>query len=147
MGTGRNNGGFTLLELLVTLVIAVMAVGIVAPRFSALVPGVELKGETQKVAALLRYARSRAIAEGTVIAVSMNDDPIGIQVTGKEALYHWSGSIDIKLESRLTQSEETAEILFYPNGSATGGSVSIGSDTRNYQVNVNWLTGRVAVDE
>ena len=139
--------GFTLLELLVTMVIAVMAMSIVAPRFSALIPGIELRTETHKFAALLRYARSRAIAEGTVIDVSFLDDLGGIKVTGKTAPYRWPSSIDIQLEPDGEASNDNAGILFYPNGSSSGGSVRIASGSRRYHISVSWLTGKVVIDE
>lgn len=137
--------GFTLLELLITMLIAVLAIGIVAPRFSALIPGVEIKGEAQKAAALLRFARSRAIAEGDVITVERLEEPVAIKVTGADRLYQWPASIELKVTRELGSDEGEPEILFYPDGSSSGGVVSLQSENRRFRISVDWLTGRVTV--
>jgi len=143
----RNEFGFTLLELLVTMLIAVMAISVVAPRFSALIPGVEIKGEAHKVAALLRFARSRSIAEGDVISVAHIEEPLAIEVTGSPKLYSWPASITLELTRELGKSDDLPEILFYPDGSSSGGFISLTSDGLSYRVAVDWLTGRVTIDD
>jgi general secretion pathway protein H len=40
---------------------------------------------------------------------------------------------------------ETGGIRFNPDGSSTGGRVSIGDGRRSIAVGVDWLTGRVSV--
>lgn len=139
--------GFTLMELLVTMVIAVMAISVVAPRFSALIPGVEIKGETQKVAALLRLARSRAIANGEVISVVQIEEPQAVEITGSNKLYTWPPSITLELSTEKNKGEERAEIHFFPDGSSSGGLVSLSSEELGYNVSVDWLTGRVSIHE
>ncbi|MDI3324152.1 GspH/FimT family pseudopilin [Pontibacterium granulatum] len=145
--SSRNQYGFTLLELLVTMLIAVMAITVVAPRFSALIPGVEIKGEAQKVAALLRFARSRAIAEGDVISVARLEEPAAIEVTGSSKLYTWPSSITMELTRELSQTDDEPEIRFYPDGSSSGGVVSLKSEGLSYTVAVDWLTGRVIIND
>ncbi|WP_370278870.1 GspH/FimT family pseudopilin [Pontibacterium sp.] len=145
--SSHNQSGFTLLELLVTMLIAVMAISVVAPRFSALIPGVEIKGEAQKVAALLRFARSRSIAEGDVISAVYIEEPLAIEVTGSSKLYTWPASITLELSRELGNSDDAPEIRFYPDGSSTGGVVSLKSDGLSYTVAVDWLTGRVTIND
>ncbi|MBY4678551.1 GspH/FimT family pseudopilin [Marinobacterium arenosum] len=147
----RSSAGFTLLELLIVLVIGVMVIGLVAPRFAALVPGVELKGETQKLAALLRYSRSRALAEGREIRLQLVDEPLGLQITGREQLYRWPASYQLHMEPISEDdpviSEELPAFRFYPDGSASGGEITLGSAGQRYRINVEWLTGKVVIDE
>ena len=145
----RNAQGFTLIELLITLLIAVLAVGVVAPRFSALIPGVEIKGEAQKVAALMRFARSKAIAEGDVIVLERIEEPMALKLTGKQALYEWPATIEVELrrETGADREGDNVKILFFPDGSSSGGSISLSRNDRRFQIKVDWLTGRVSVYE
>ena len=38
-------------------------------------------------------------------------------------------------------------IRFYPDGSSTGGRVTLASGERKFLVDVDWLTGRVTIKE
>ena len=40
----------------------------------------------------------------------------------------------------------SGRIRFYPDGTSTGGRVTVGDDGRDFDVRIDWLTGRVAVD-
>jgi len=39
----------------------------------------------------------------------------------------------------------TGSIRFYPDGGSNGGRITLGSGDRKYEVDVDWLTGRVAI--
>lgn len=139
--------GFTLLELLVALVIASLAISIVVPRFAALIPGVEIRGETQKVSALLRLARSRAIATGEVVVLARIKDPLALEMSNEDSLYTWPSSIDLEISGSQQTVDAAQEIAFYPNGSSSGGTVTLNSASRSYQLSVDWLSGRVTIDD
>jgi len=57
--------------------------------------------------------------------------------------------IDLKLYT--AQSEVTSErkggIRFYPDGSSTGGRITLSAGERKYLVDVDWLTGRVSIED
>ncbi|NBC88790.1 MAG: hypothetical protein GVX90_04750 [Alphaproteobacteria bacterium] len=44
-------------------------------------------------------------------------------------------------------SEETrrARFRFFPDGSATGGRITLSRDERQYRIDIDWLTGRVKI--
>ncbi len=44
------------------------------------------------------------------------------------------------------QGRKVAGIRFFPNGASTGGKVRLETGRQAYEVRVNWLTGRVAVE-
>ena len=152
--------GFTLLELLVVLVLATLMLSLVVPRFAAVVPGVELKSTTQKTASLLRYARSRAMAESRLIAVELDadahalrmshrDEPIALPEsieltlsdTGSLALGH-----EIQLPPTLDASAPGPSIRFYPDGSSSGARLQLSGASGRFVIEVDWLTGRVRID-
>ena len=145
--SSNRQSGFTLLELLVAMLIAISAISLVAPRFSALIPGVEIKGEAQKVAALLRYTRSRSIAEGEVISLIRVDDPLGIEITHSNDLYTWPSSVTLEVYQEIGKSDAPQQIHFHPDGSSSGGEVTLSSGDLKYRVTVDWLSGRVSIHD
>jgi general secretion pathway protein H len=58
---------------------------------------------------------------------------------------------DIELKLFTAQSEALTEkkgaIRFYPDGSSTGGRITVASGERKYLVDVDWITGRVSIDD
>ncbi|GAA3550294.1 GspH/FimT family protein [Zobellella aerophila] len=138
--------GFTLLELLVVLVIAMLALTVVAPRFSALLPGVELKTYSQQTAALLRLARSQAIGRGEEVALTFDGETRETRMS--DGVYPWPENIQLQLPTAgPPRGPQEKKMIFYPDGSASGGMITVSSSSRQYLIEVNWLTGRVSIHE
>ncbi|WP_232818303.1 GspH/FimT family pseudopilin [Zobellella maritima] len=138
--------GFTLLELLVVLVIAMLALAVVTPRFAALLPGVELKVYSRQTAALLRLARSQAISRGEEVALNLDAEARETRVA--DNVYPWPDNIGLQLQpTNDSQAAQPPLLVFYPDGSASGGMVIVSSSSRQYLIEVNWLTGKVNVHE
>lgn len=146
----RRARGFTLLELLVVMVILAAVVGLVVPRFGAALPGVELKGAARDVASALRYARGRAIATRSDIAVVFDVDAATYRIEGAGADER-ERSLGRNVSARLVtgrselRGESVGAISFFPDGSSTGGRVTLRSGERVFEVDVQWLTGRVSI--
>jgi general secretion pathway protein H len=153
--------GFTLLELLVVLVLATLMLSLVVPRFAAVVPGVELKSTTQKTASLLRYARSRAMAESRLIAFSLDPEVHALRLSGRDEPVPLPASIELSLSDEgglalgneilmpltLGASLSAPSIRFYPDGGSSGGSLLLSGPSGRYRIEVDWLTGGVRIDD
>jgi len=140
--------GFTLLELLVVLAVAGLLAGIVLPRL--VVPDVaraEAEAARDLAAALVR-ARSAAVFRSREVALVIDLRERRYWVEGGSARPLPAG-LDIVLDTTLEEAEnaQRGAIRFYPDGSATGGRITLGGQGGTRQVvRVNWLTGRVSVD-
>ena len=44
-------------------------------------------------------------------------------------------------------SDKRGAIRFYPDGSSTGGRITVSSGERKFLVDVDWLTGRVSIED
>ena len=144
---GSRSRGFTLLELLVVLVIASLAISLVGPAFQRLLPGLTLETESRKLMALLRHARSQAILSGSVVAVSQDAESGGLLLSYREQPYLLPGRLSLALEPGPAQGETAlgvTEILFYPRGDSSGGSLILSlEEGRSEVIEVEWLSGRV----
>jgi general secretion pathway protein H len=151
-GSNSLQRGFTLLELMVVLVIAALALGVVTPRLFAVLPGVELKTSAQNLAAMLRLARSQSIAGGKVISVEYDNELPALRITDRPQVYSWPESIQLELQNKESllqpvNQQQTTVLYFYPDGSSSGGTVLVASDAGEYRISVHWLTGKVSFDD
>lgn len=136
--------GFTLVELLVVLAIAVLAMTTVPPLFSAAMPGVELKAAARRTLSSLRLARELAIRQGKNVVLIVDVEERRLELPQHRTL-RLPSRLDLKLEAadREMLDEHRGGIRFFPDGTSTGGRVLLAAGDSGYQVGVNWLTGRV----
>lgn len=68
------NSGFTLVELIVTLVIAGILVSLAAPSFTSFIKNNRINSQANDLIADLSFARSEAIKRGASVTVCRSDD-------------------------------------------------------------------------
>ena len=149
MARRRRTRGFTLLEVLMVLVIAAAGFALVVRFTGAGVSGAELKSAARSVAAGLREARGTAIATQESAAMLVDLDRRTIEVTGAAKPRALPERLELKLFTAQSevQDERRGSIRFFPDGSSTGGRVTVASGERKFLVDVDWLTGRVSIKE
>ncbi|CAH1191094.1 General secretion pathway protein H [Candidatus Nitrotoga sp. BS] len=143
----RVSAGFTLLELLVVLMLMVMVYAMAVPMISAGLPGTELKGAARQLAAGLRQARSLAVTRKVESTLTLDVEKRNFKVSGDQRRYVLPAKLDISLFTAQSEMlpDRVGAIRFYPDGSSTGGRITVTSGVRKYEINVDWLTGQVNV--
>ncbi|HET6468996.1 MAG TPA: prepilin-type N-terminal cleavage/methylation domain-containing protein [Geminicoccaceae bacterium] len=126
--TGSADGGFTLLELLLVLAIVGLVLALAVPRFEA-ASGPALADRAALLASELRAARQRAILSGRPERVAMPAQDLPGRAAGAD-----SGT-----------APAVAALVFFPDGSSTGGSIVLDQDQRRMVVEVDDVTGAVRV--
>ncbi len=141
--------GFTLLELLVVLVIAVLLVALVPPLLSGLSGGTELRGAARQLAAGLRFARNEAVTHQREAVLTLDLVQHRFAVTGDPREIALPDSLSFHLYTAQSElfDQATGNIRFFPDGSSTGGAITVSGPKLAYRVNVDWLTGAVAIVE
>lgn len=140
------NAGFTLIEILVTLAILSLALGLIVGYKPPWSSTIGLRAAAAQIAAGLREARSEAIAQNRRTSFDIDLSQHRFQV-GSGPIKRLPGEMDLAL---LTVRGERRNahiggIQFNPDGSSTGGRISVGDGRRTIAVGVDWLTGRVSV--
>lgn len=145
----RASGGFSLLELIMVLVIGAGVFAILlglAPKGAS---SADLKASARALASGLRQTQSTAMVTRRDATLTVDMDARAFTFTGSPRSHALPEGIDLKLLTAQTEveSERKGAIRFYADGSSTGGRVTVAAGERHYFVDVDWLTGRVAINE
>ena len=139
--------GFTLLELLVVVTIMAIVYVLVPQMFFSGVSGADLRASSRDIAAGLRQARSIAVNEKRETAVTLDLEKRVFALTGNTRTFQLPEKLELKLYTAQSEivNERQGAIRFFPDGSSTGGRVTVASGERKFLVDVDWLTGKVSI--
>ena len=138
--------GFTLVELLVVIAILGVMLALIGVAARPVSPATHAHGAAQEISGALRAARGAALMSNRSVDFALDLAPPG---------YHWGKQSprrlpqDIKLALMTSREQVVTEnkgrIRFDPDGSSSGGRVSISGGNQIWIVGVDWLSGRVSV--
>ena len=133
--------------MVLALGVAIYAVLLAVPFGKA--SAADLKAAAREVASGLRTAQSTAMSTRRDAVLTLDMETREMIATGEREARRLPSNIDLKLFTSQNEvtSEHRGSIRFYPDGSSTGGRVTVMSGERKYLVDVDWLTGRVAINE
>lgn len=146
--------GFTLIEIIIVLFIIGIASGLVGVWISRGSDRLEIRKFTKEISAVLRYARTRAVAEKKIYCFSIDKE--------KQALILFTEEVDYKNVSilmdkpipeelqmtLLDRDEESSHVAFFPRGNSTGGTISILNENgKGYWITINRISGKVDVEK
>ena len=143
-----STSGFTLIELLVVLFILALVAAFVIPSLGR-GEAVEIKSAARSLAAGLRHTRNHALNVNRSATLSLDVAKREFRLPGEERVRKLPGRVDIVLFTARSEreSEARATIRFFPDGTSTGGRITLSTERLRYLVDVDWLTGRVNVIE
>ena len=135
--------GFTLLELLVVLAVLGLALTFAVPAFrpDALV----LSRTGGELASALKATRATAIAQGRPQSVTVDASARLVTPGGAASVEVPQGAVLAFAATAGRPQAEGGRLVFYPDGSASGGSVTLTLRQRVWRADIDWLTGRIAV--
>ena len=141
------HSGFTLLEMLVVLAMLAMVYALIPPMITVGGSTTELKAGARQVAAGLRNARSQAIVSRGEATLTLDVEARSFLLSGdsKSRKLPQQAEIGVYTAQGEVTDASTAAIRFYPDGSSTGGRVSLAMGERKYLIDVDWLTGQVEI--
>ncbi len=141
--------GFTLLELLVVLAIAGLTLTVVPPLFSNAMPTLTIRGAAHDLALELNRTRGQAITRNLTQEIRLLPEQ-RLYIAGEKSSRHvLPEDVKLSVENGILLDELSGEqaVRFFPDGSASGGVISLSNEQRRYELEINWLTGRVLTRE
>lgn len=149
MHVRRWSAGFSLLELLVVLFIIGLMTAVAIPMLGGGMAGTELRSAARDIAAGLRAARNHAVTGQREATLALDLERRIATADGATRSIEIPASLDIRLYTarRELVDESRGSIRFFPDGSSTGGHVRLARGGQGLNVNVDWLTGRVYIED
>lgn len=146
--------GFTLMELMAVFAIAALVVGVSIPFTARLFDTMQYRDAVREITAAATSARYQAITSGQPMDLVLYPDIRGYSVnpasnsTNVDRDRMETLADDLRMEvisaREVSPGGGLAAIRFYPQGSSTGGSVSVlRASGEGVRLRVDWLLGRV----
>ena len=134
--------GFTLFEMLAVIVLIGIAVAVTAVSMSRGLASARINAASSELVAALRATRTQAIVHGAQRNFVFNTHHLTYRgADGRKVKLPSGMHASINSASVDTDSNGIARIRFFPDGSSTGGRITLWSGRRQWHVNVSWLTG------
>ncbi len=143
----RRVGGFTLLEMLVVLVVAAMAVSVVGVGGQAFMERSRYHQTVRDIASQLRQARALSVQEGRAVAVSYQPEARKIVIDGRVYL-DIPASLGVQWDATDRNTKLASDVgmpifVFNPDGGARGGHLTVSRGGQGVVFRVNWLLGTI----
>lgn len=140
-----DQSGFTLIEVLVVLAIAALLAAVTVPALRT--PSrTLLETSVQQVAAVMRLARATAQATNNEALVIFDLEGRQVQFLTAEP-YILPQGVEVQFVSAHPErrGESIAGMRFYPDGTSSGGEITLIHAERRSRILVNWLTGSTEI--
>lgn len=141
--------GFTLIEMMIVLVILGILVAVTLRPLAGPRHAADMRTATLEIASALRLARSVAITSGRAQIFALNTASGAFMAANSRAVGRLPADVHAMLTTVTSErsDERTGSIRFFADGSATGGGVKLEAGQRTAEITVDWLTGRIAIDD
>ena len=139
----------TLSERVIVLSILALSAALVLPTFGSGVSSSGLRASARELAAGLRTARSEALAHRreTFLWLDLAGKRFKVDQDPQEHALPRDVQLKLFTAQKDIVNESLGAIRFFPDGGSNGGRITVASGDRKYEVDVDWLTGRVAILE
>lgn len=145
LGSGRD-AGFSLLEIMIALVILALAMGVVGVAFVRSSAGFRFDTATQDLALSLREAQARALRSGREVAVAIDVEGHRYQLAQDTSVALPEGAgVRVISAGEVMGPGRDPIFVFSPDGSSTGGKITLSEQDRSATISVDWLTGSIGV--
>ena len=160
-GIRRNKGkpaaGFTFVELLIVISIAVLLAFMAAPAWRNYTGVAALRSGAYEVASLLRYAHLTAVEEGYVrrVQIDLQEGTYWLEPLPAGLTAHWEKrrtfgdgvAVAVEIAGTSASASAVQEIVFQPDGTATPAVIVLRAPAGSFKVTVYEATGLVRVEK
>jgi general secretion pathway protein H len=144
----RRSRGFTLIEVVAVLILIAVVSSAAVFSLGRNMDGAKIRAATRDLTAALRYTRGQAIVKHEQRALEIDVDARTYQAPGRPVVELPKG-LDMKLLTAASEqsSDSKASIRFFPDGSSSGGRVTLLRKSYEWRIEIAWLTGEVRMEE
>ncbi len=137
--------GFTLIELAVVLFIVVLGFTAIGTNIATGSQSSQFKAATRDLMSALRYARGQALISQMEIAVAVNLAENSYTVSNRDKVYQLPEKLELTMVIAQDEfkEDEIGQIRFYPDGSSSGGRITLDWGELSRRIDINWLSGKI----
>lgn len=141
--------GFTLIEMMIVIAISATILATLVPNFAPAIERTKLHAAARDVVSALRHCRGHAMIKGEDAIFELDTSKNTYQITGRKKSYQIPESIELSIFTTTTEtvSDNAGRIRFFPDGSATGGRVTLIGQNQTLVIDINWLTGEIKLGD
>ncbi|HEX5306457.1 MAG TPA: GspH/FimT family pseudopilin, partial [Dyella sp.] len=134
--------------MLAVIVLIGIAAAAVSISVSQGLKGARVAAASGELAAALRATRVQAIVQGREQHFDVDTRADSYRGANGRTVQLPAGLALAVTSAREDQvGKDIGRIRFFPDGSSTGGHVTLQQGQRRWQINVSWLTGAVSVEQ
>lgn len=124
-----------------------LAYAMAMPMIGSGAATLELKSTTRQLAAGLRKARGNAITQRRETVLTLDVGKRRFALTGDPKAYTLPARVEISLITARSEQleDQIGNIRFFPDGTSTGGKITLSVGETRQALNIDWLTGKVVV--
>jgi prepilin-type N-terminal cleavage/methylation domain-containing protein len=134
--------GFSLFEIMVVMIILGIMAGTAIPTVGRVIDNLRYKQQVRKYSSILRYAGLVAVTRGEAVRLKLAE--------GDDCVFLLTGPIDESRDCKLGEEDvltmAPAEIVFYPDGTATPALLVFEKGSRRQRIRLDLLTARPVVE-
>ncbi len=140
----KKQRGFTLIELIAAITLMAIVLAVAPAAYSKIRDAMSFRAAIADTSSALKRARVAAVLHGQPVELAVLLEQRQLQTAGEKPV-----SIDsrIKLDMHGVISLNNPNLpvfRFYPDGSATGGSLTLTAPSgRMQRINIDWFTGQL----
>lgn len=140
--------GFTLVELLVVLAILAVLMVSAAGAFRVPRPEDRIRSSAARLVAELRAARVLAISSNSDVAFAFDAKARSYTIDGIADPTPLAPAVTLTLVTakELVRDASDARLVFFSDGSSTGGRIIFKTEAHAVTIVVQWLTGDVQIE-
>ena len=143
----RREAGFTLLELIAVLAIVALAATLAFPLADRSRRGLAVRTAAIDLASALKTARAEAVRSNAERRVVLDLNARQFAADGTTRPHALPREVTVVYDVPVGEqsADGIASIRFRPDGSSSGGTISVAGQRQSASVTVDWLTGRTHI--
>jgi len=144
---GASERGFTLLEMVCVLAIVALMAAVLLPSLPRATSRARLEAYALEIATLLKGDRNAAIRRGGSVATAVDAARRRIAAGASGAAVEVADDVAVEAVLPLNCEGRAAlsSIRFFADGSSCGGTIALERFRSRFEIQVNWLTGRIEI--
>ncbi len=137
-----------MIEMMAVLMLMALIAGAVSFSLGTNLKSVKTRAAVRDLTAAMRYTRGQAIVKHEQRALEIDVEARSYQAPGRPLIEMPEG---LEMKLLTAASEQTGDskglIRFFPDGSSSGGRVTLKRGDHEWRVEIAWLTGEVRMEE